>query len=701
MARTIKARQSKKCPTDPCKRASALSLGVRKALLPRAVVVVAGLLAAHTGALVPTAVGAPFPAVFELTSLLPENGGDGSEGFVLYGYETAASSGGAVSEAGDVNGDGLDDLIVGARGANAYNRPSAGQSYVVFGRSRSSGGFPAVIELSSLAEGDGTVGFALDGVDAGDQSGVSVSTAGDVNADGIDDLIIGAWWADPGDAVRAGESYLVFGRDVQSGNGFPGRIELSSLSPANGGDGSAGVVLTGIDINDYSGIAVSNAGDINGDSVDDVVIGARFGDPGGRISAGESYVVFGRSPEPSDGLPAEIDLADLSTGDGTTGFVVNGVASSSWSGSAVGEAGDVNGDGLDDLVIGAFVADPDGRFDAGQSYVLFGKDTTASGAFPSEFDALSLVTGDGSLGFVMNGFSSSDWTGHSVHGAGDVNGDGVADVIVGAPGAGSFWRAESGSTYVVFGQDSAQSGSFPPTLELSSVVIGDGSSGFVVYGIESLDWAGSAVSSAGDINGDKLDDLLIGSTANESYVVFGRDTAKVGNFPAEVELSDLRLGNGEDGFVLRGAGHAVSAAGDVNGDGVGDLIIGAPYASVNGISGAGITYVLFGRVDSDADGLHDAADNCTGTPNPDQRDTDGDGFGNACDADLSNDCTVNFLDLNLLKMAFLGQPYDPDADFDGDGLVNFGDLARLKGTFFNGPNPGPGPSGLSNDCDEL
>ncbi len=102
--------------------------------------------------------------------------------------------------------------------------------------------------------------------------------------------------------------------------------------------------------------------------------------------------------------------------------------------------------------------------------------------------------------------------------------------------------------------------------------------------------------------------------------------------------------------------------------------------------------------DLDGDGARDNEDNCTEVHNADQRDTNGDNIGNACDADLDDSCAVNFGDLAMLKAAFFPRPYDPDADFDGDGYVNFGDLAFMKSTFFNGANPGPGPSGLPNAC---
>jgi len=103
--------------------------------------------------------------------------------------------------------------------------------------------------------------------------------------------------------------------------------------------------------------------------------------------------------------------------------------------------------------------------------------------------------------------------------------------------------------------------------------------------------------------------------------------------------------------------------------------------------------------DTDGDGVDDSLDNCILVANADQRDTNGDGFGNACDADINNDCGVNFGDLAALKAAFIPNPYSPDADFNGDGLVNFGDLARMKQTFFNSTMPGPGPGIPGNACD--
>ena len=498
---------------------------------------------------------ADFPPTLELSTL------DGTNGFRLDGVAAGDLSGRAVSNAGDVNGDGLADLLIGAFAADP-NGSYSGASYVVFGRN--TGPFPASLDLSSL---DGTNGFRLNGVAAYDRSGFAVSSAGDVNGDGLADLLIGAYGADPNGSY-SGASYVVFGRNTAQSGPFPASLNLSSL------DGTNGFRLNGVAADDRSGSAVSSAGDVNGDGLADLLIGAAFADPNGSDS-GASYVVFGRNTAQSGPFPASFDLSSL---DGTNGFRLDGVAADDRSGSAVSNAGDVNGDGIADLLIGADGAGPNGSF-SGASYVVFGRNTAQTGPFPASLNLSSL---DGTNGFRLSGVAAYDFSGRAVSSAGDVNGDGLADLLIGADGAdpnGNF----SGASYVVFGRNTAQTGPFPASLNLSSL---DGTNGFRLDGVAAGDRSGFAVSSAGDVNGDGLADLLIGavgaspngSFSGASYVVFGRNTAQSGPFPASLNLSSL---DGTNGFRLNGvaaddfSGFAVSDAGDVNGDGGADLLIGA------------------------------------------------------------------------------------------------------------------------------
>jgi hypothetical protein len=482
--------------------------------------------------------GRSFPSSFNLANL------NGANGFIINGIISNDHSGYSVASAGDVNGDGINDLIVGAPEASSQ----AGQSYVIFG-SKSSWSSP--ISLLSL---NGNNGFTINGINADDLSGISVARAGDVNGDGIDDLILGADLASSG----AGRSYVIFG----SKSSWSSSFSLSSLN------GNNGFILNGINANDHSGWSVASAGDVNGDGISDLIVGA----PGASNGAGQTYVVFG-SKNP---WVSPISLSSLN---GLNGFILDGINANDQSGgNSVASAGDVNSDGIDDLIVGAPGVSPFTTNTTIQSYsyVVFGSKNRWSSPF-------SLKSLNGNNGFILNGLNNSA-TGWSVARAGDINGDGIGDLIVGATNA----NGVAGQSYVVFGSKNRWSS----PISLSSL---NGANGFILNGINAGgDVSGYSVASAGDFNADGIDDLIVGaplasSATGRSYVIFGSNKS----WASPISFSSL---NGNNGFTINGinagdqSGTSVASAGDINGDGFGDLIIGANDASLK----AGQSYVIFG-----------------------------------------------------------------------------------------------------------
>ncbi len=348
-------------------------------------------------------------------------------------------------------------------------------------------------------------------------------------------------------------------------------IDLSTL-PA--GDG---YLISGAAAGDYAGFSVSIAGDINGDGIDDLIVGARNGDGGGADS-GQAYVIYGKA----GGTRQNINLASLAVSDG---FMIRGDSAGDLLGGSVSGAGDINGDGIGDLIVGAPGGD-DGGSNAGEAYVIYGQTGTTrglvdlTGVLPSE-------------GFRIQGAAVGDFAGYSVSDAGDVNGDGIGDLIIGASG-GDDGGSDAGEAYVVYGK----TGSTRGTIDLTSLSAADG---FIIRGDTASDQAGVSVSAAGDINGDGIDDLIVGAhygndggvSAGEAYVVYGKSGSTRGTL-------DLTAPAATDGFVIRGdsagdrAGRSVSGAGDVNGDGIDDLIVGAPYGDDGGVD-SGEAYVIYGQ----------------------------------------------------------------------------------------------------------
>jgi hypothetical protein len=515
----------------------------------------ANLIAAAVGASDPMAAAsappAQYPDVISVTDL------DGSNGFTLtdsIGHEIFGFS---ASSAGDINGDGYDDLIVGT----LYDK-----AYVVFG---GAGGFPADLDVTTL---DGTNGFRLRG-DTFSYAGRGVAGVGDINGDGFDDLMVGAPLANaPG--PYSGAAYVVFGK----ASGFAPAMNVTTVH------GASGFILGGAHKFTYAGAAVSAAGDVNGDGFADMIVGS---DSPSDYS-GPSYVVFGHAGSFGGGF----NLRDI---DGTNGFKLSDGSDYSEIGATVAAAGDVNGDGFDDIIVGAPRYDASGPY-TGAAFVVFGTDAP----FSASIDLAAL---DGTDGFRMEGGAYS-YAANSVSSAGDINGDGFADLIVGAFNGEPGGLEEAGFSHVVFGH----AGGFDAVLELEVL---DGTNGFTLDGRAAGQDSGFSAASAGDVNGDGFDDLIIGAPGTydavlgyvgAAYVMFGGKTG----FAAHVSLADL---SGDAGFRIDGAddhaqaGFVVTSAGDVNGDGLDDLMVTAPFTD-GGYSGA--AYVVLGR-------LPDAAVHRSGT----------------------------------------------------------------------------------------
>ena len=373
--------------------------------------------------------------------------------------------------------------------------------------------------------------YTFNGEGSADRFGRSVSGAGDVDFDGFDDVIVGAWASDAGGA-DAGRAYIYSGQTGAVIHTFTGGADLDNLGWSvsdagdinsdnfadvivgartaggvgeayifSGQDGSVLHTFVGAAADDNLGWAVSGAGDVNGDGRPDVIIGAPATSGGG--APGQVYVFSG------------LDFSQLHHWVGEAGDDAFG--------KAVSGAGDVNNDGFDDVIIGAELNDA-GGVDAGRAYVYSGI--------------------NGSLLHTFTGLAG-DAFGFSVSGVGDVNTDGFGDVIVGATLAGG-----TGAAYVFSGQD----GALIHTLN----------------GEAADDQFGRSVSGVGDLNNDGFDDLIIGAKFNDDG---GNNAGKAYIYSGKIgDL--LHVFTGE--ALRRNLGTSVSNAGDVDNDGVEDLIVGGP-----------------------------------------------------------------------------------------------------------------------------
>jgi len=362
-------------------------------------------------------------------------------------------SGRSVAGLGDLDGDGFDEIAIGADGKDrALDDQDLGIVYVIYGPTTGSHG---VQDSDALLWGDA----------AGDQAGYALASAGDVDDDGVPDLGVGSYGAD-GAGSGAGAVTLILGP-------ISGEQTLSE----------AGYTLNGESSGDDAGIAVDGAGDVDGDGYDDLVVGAPDDDDGGSDS-GAVYLVLGPVTGPGDLVDAAVKLS--------------GVNSSDHAGTSVAGVGDTDGDGYADFLVG--VPDSDfGASNAGAGFLVLGPVTT-SGDLSSSDAALI-------------GENSSDDLGTRVDGVGDLNADGRDDFVVSAPyhDAGG---SSSGAAYLVFG----------PLVG----IVDAGEADLKLVGESASDVVGGAAG-LGDQDGDGYRELLVGAPGDDdggtdagaAYVIFG------------------------------------------------------------------------------------------------------------------------------------------------------------------------------------
>ncbi len=434
-------------------------------------------------------------------------GSPASPNWTVEGTLPGSKFGHSVATAGDINADGYSDIIIGAPGHDATgNNNDSGAVFVYHGTASGVGGSPAWSEL------DG---------EAGGRQGSCVATAGDVNGDGYSDVIFSV----PGYDDTSPDMGLVW---VYEG-GSSGLGMYSSFHPI------------GDQANAFFGHSVATAGDVNGDGYSDVMISAPLYTHGVYTYTGEVRVYPGSSSGPNFSTYTSIrqDVSNRQLG------------------MQLSTAGDVNGDGYADIIIGSIKSD----YYEGAAYLYRG---SASGI-------------DTFYTWAAEGTTASERLGMSVATAGDVNGDGYADIILGASGAGAGGR---GQAYVWLG---GSGGLGPNGTAANAYWVGDADpSNGISYG--------ETVATAGDVNGDGYSDILVGDPDKGG----DNNGAVYGFYGGPDNLSDAPGWTYDSSQQSAQAGVSVATAGDVNGDGYSDFIIGAEYYDYT-FTNEGAAFVWYGQ----------------------------------------------------------------------------------------------------------
>jgi hypothetical protein len=456
-----------------------------------------------------------------------------SKSLVFVGAQAGDLAGTSVSFVPDMNDDGIADIFIGAPGANPESDPggSPGAAYLVFGQTDLDL-VTGPVDLSTIDDVScDPCGVILVGETADDLAGRSVSAAGDLNGDSLPDLLVGAPGADPLARSGAGIVYVIFGDTSLEQPGLLNLDDVGSLS-------LPGVQFLGENPGDRAGRALSDWQDLAHDGKDDILIGApgadvRLADDSASLTdAGVVYAVMGKN-----NYPGSVDL-DLAGDDSSQlpSIVFVGTTDTAQAGYAVWGRDDVTGDGENDILIGAPGMTYLGKVDVGACFIVpsLSDDDPIKGRESGTVDlnpdnqgpALGNSTNLHQLGTDLNvsqdmagmmatGQNTGDKAGFSVGSAGDLDGDGIAEVLVGAPGydadgATDSTLADAGRVYVLLGQRSRTPGEFG--LEEAGLTV----PGLVIEGSEERRRLGEAVSGLGDIDDSGTAELVLGAPGDET-----------------------------------------------------------------------------------------------------------------------------------------------------------------------------------------